>query len=49
MPNLPRYYSMECLESKILKIENSNLYVKRLEFEDLKIEMFEFGFVNTKS
>jgi hypothetical protein len=29
-----------------LKIENWNLYVKHL---DLKIEMFKFGCVNTKS
>jgi hypothetical protein len=32
-----------------LKIENWNLYVKDLEFEYLKIEMSEFGYVNTKN
>jgi len=32
-----------------LKIENWNLYVKCLEFENLKTKMFEFGCVNTKS
>jgi hypothetical protein len=34
-----------------LKIENEiwNLHVKCLEFENLKIEMSEFGCVNTKN
>jgi hypothetical protein len=50
---------MECLESKILKTEmfefqcvifkgeNSNLYVKRLKSEILRIKMSELGCVNT--
>jgi len=32
-----------------LKIIIWNLYMKHLEFENLKIEMFESGCVNTKS
>jgi len=32
-----------------LKTENWNLYVKWLEFENLKIEMSKFGCVNIES
>jgi len=32
-----------------LKTEIWNLHVKNLEFEILKPEMFEFGYVNTQS
>jgi len=32
-----------------MKMKIWNLYVKNLEFENLKIEMFEFWCVNTKS
>jgi len=32
-----------------LKIENWNLYVKHLEFEILKIEMFKIAYVNIES
>jgi hypothetical protein len=32
-----------------LKIENWNLYVKHLEFENLKTKMFEIGRVNIEN
>jgi len=38
----------EYLKLKI-EIEILNIYVKHLEFEILKFEMFEFGCVKTKS
>jgi hypothetical protein len=37
-----------CEYSK-LKVENWNIYVKCIEFENLKIEMFEIGRVNIES
>jgi hypothetical protein len=39
----------QCVNTLKLKIEIWNLYVKHLEFEILKTEMFEFGCVNTES
>jgi hypothetical protein len=33
----------------IFKVENWNLYVKRLEFENLKTKMSKFGCVNIET
>ncbi len=40
---------MLILKSWKVEIEIENLYVKHLEFENLKIEMFEFRCVNFES
>jgi len=47
VPNLPKYYSIWNVWNLNVWITKFELYVKCLEFENLRTKMSELGYVNT--